>query len=97
MNAKLEARRLWRGAVRMSEAHGMRVPIFNEVMGATTLLFLAGVPPFWVFLLATALPRVQGRFSGSVILALVWLAVFSCVRMYGREEDAPGGTLYTPR
>ena len=74
-----------------------RIPIFNEVMAAVTLLILAGMPIFMAFLIATEPPDTLGRLVGVVILALMWLVVFSCVRMYGREEDAPGGKAPTPR
>jgi hypothetical protein len=55
------------------------------------------MPIFMAFLIATEPPDTLGRLVGAVILALMWLVVFSCVRMYGREEDAPGGKAPTPR
>ncbi len=81
------ARRLWRGAVRMSEAkHGVRLPALNMIFGALTLLLLAWMPACLIMSWGTE--RVPLGYPLTALLIFVWLVVIVVVMSYGRQDEA---------
>jgi hypothetical protein len=82
------ARRLWRGAVRMSEAkHGFRFPALNMIFGALTLLLLALLPACLIGSWAGAGRGFLG-YTLTAVLSLIWLIVIAVVMSFGREDEA---------
>ena len=82
------ARRLWRGAVRMSEARaGRRFPAINIITAALTLLLLAALPAGLIASWAGAQRGLLG-YPLSALLIFVWLVVIAVVMSYGRQDEA---------
>jgi hypothetical protein len=82
------ARRLWRGAVRMSEARtGRRFPAINITTAALTLLLLAVLPACLIMSWAGADRGLLG-YPLTAFLIFVWLVVIAVVMSYGRQDEA---------
>jgi hypothetical protein len=81
------ARRLWRGALRMSEARaGRRFPSLNIFTAVLTLLLLAALPACLVMSWGTQ--RGLLGYPLSALLIFVWLVFIAVVMSYGREDEA---------
>lgn len=81
------ARRLWLGAVRMSEATtGRQFRALNIFAAALTLLFLAAMPASLIMSWATQ--KTPLGYPLAAVLILVWLIVVAVVMSYGREDEA---------
>lgn len=81
------ARRLWSGAVRMSEAtSGRRFPAIDIFTAALTLLLLAVMPACLIISWATG--RGLLGFPLTALVIFVWLLVIAIVMSYGREDEA---------
>ena len=73
------ARRLWRGAVRMSEARaGLRFPALNIFTATLTLLMLATLPACLIASWAGAQRGLLG-YPLTALLIFVWLVVISVI------------------
>jgi hypothetical protein len=80
-------RRLWRGAVRMSEATaGRRFPAINIFTAALTLLLIAVLPASLIMSWGTQ--RGLLGYPLSALLIFVWLVFIAVVMSYGREDEA---------
>src|SRR5437762_11636518 len=91
------ARRLWRGAVRMSEARtGRRFPAIDVIAAALTLLLLAVMPACLIMSWAGA-ERVQLGYPLTGLVIFVWLVVIAVVMSYGRRDEAPTITIVKTR
>jgi hypothetical protein len=81
------ARRLWRGAVRMSEARtGRRFPALDIFTAALTVLLLAVMPACLIMSWATE--RWLLGYPPTVFVIFVWLLVIAVVMSYGQEDEA---------
>ena len=81
------ARRLWRGALRMSEARtGRRFPAINIFTAAVTLLLLVALPACLIMSWATE--RVHLGYPLTALVVCVWLIVIAVVMSYSREGEA---------
>ena len=82
------ARRLWRGAIRMSEARaGLRFPAINIFTAALTLLMLAALPACLIASWAGAQRGLLG-YPLTALLIFVWLVLIAVVMSYGRQDEA---------
>ena len=82
------ARRLFRGALRMSEARaGRRFPTINIIAAVLTLLLLAAVPACLIASWAGA-GRVPLGYALTALVMFVWLVVIAVVMSYGRQDEA---------
>jgi hypothetical protein len=81
------ALRLWRGAVRMSEARaGRRFPAINIITAALTLLLLAALPACLIASWAGSERGLLG-YPLTALLIFVWLLVIAVVMSYGRQDE----------
>jgi hypothetical protein len=81
------ARRLWRGAIRISEASaGRRFPALNIFTATFTLLLIVALPACVIMSWGTQ--RGLLGFPLSALLIFVWLGFIALVMSYGREDEA---------
>lgn len=81
------ARRLWHGAIRMSEARtGRRFPTINKITAALTLLLLTALPA--CLMMSWATEKGLLGYPLTALLIFVWLLVIGVVMSYGREDEA---------